>query len=81
MGYSVCVIDVIADHRTNTRTGVAEADWVFKTTFDATSEQLQDEEADLLFEGLDTYCDITLVDPQPLQAHLQLMGMCRTGRR
>lgn len=41
--------------------GVQEADWAFKTSFKATKEQLAEAEADLVFEGLDTYCDITVV--------------------
>jgi beta-mannosidase len=43
--------------------GVGEADWAFKTTFQVTEEQLKDDHADLVFEGLDTFCDITLVCP------------------
>ena len=41
--------------------GVGEADWAFKTTFDVTKNQLAEQHADLLFEGLDTFCDISLV--------------------
>jgi beta-mannosidase len=41
--------------------GVGEANWVFKTSFEVTAEQLKDPEIDLVFEGLDTYCDIVLV--------------------
>jgi hypothetical protein len=43
--------------------GVGEADWAFKTTFKVTKEQLAEPHADLLFEGLDTFCDISLVRP------------------
>jgi hypothetical protein len=42
---------------------VGEANWRFKTSFDA--GELEDE-VDLVFEGLDTYCEITLVRPSPL---------------
>jgi beta-mannosidase len=41
--------------------GIQEADWTFKTTFEVTSSQLDEACADLVFEGLDTYCDISLV--------------------
>jgi beta-mannosidase len=41
--------------------GVGEADWAFKTTFKVSKEQLKDPQADLVFEGLDTFCDISLV--------------------
>lgn len=37
-----------------------EADWVFRTTFLASPEQFSAPNADLLFEGLDTYCTVTL---------------------
>ena len=47
---------VLADH-----IGVGEADWAFKTSFQVSEEQLQDDHADLVFEGLDTFCDISLV--------------------
>lgn len=40
--------------------GIGEADWAFKTTFAATPEQLAAGNADLVFEGLDTYCTVTL---------------------
>lgn len=46
--------------------GVGEADWAFKTTFNVSKEQLAEPHADLLFEGLDTFCDISLVSPPPL---------------
>ncbi|GFZ45160.1 Beta-mannosidase B [Saitozyma sp. JCM 24511] len=39
---------------------IQEADWTFKTTFEVTSYQLDEACADLIFEGLDTYCDISL---------------------
>lgn len=47
--------------------GIAEADWQFRTNFTVSSAQLEEPEADLIFEGLDTYCDISLVrSPVPL---------------
>ncbi|ORX35177.1 glycoside hydrolase family 2 protein [Kockovaella imperatae] len=36
------------------------ADWQFKTTFKVTDSQLSEQCVDLVFEGLDTYCDITV---------------------
>jgi beta-mannosidase len=45
--------------------GIQEADWTFKTTFEVTSYQLDEACADLIFEGLDTYCDISLVRVTP----------------
>lgn len=41
--------------------GIGEVDWAFRTSFRATKEQLQEPEADIVFDGLDTYCDIELV--------------------
>lgn len=49
--------------------GVGEADWAFKTTFKVTKEQLAEPHADLLFEGLDTFCDISLVGPHQSPVH------------
>ncbi len=39
---------------------VQEAEWDFRTTFDA-AELGEHEHADVVFEGLDTYCDVHLV--------------------
>nr|XP_019043746.1 hypothetical protein I302_08327 [Kwoniella bestiolae CBS 10118]OCF22676.1 hypothetical protein I302_08327 [Kwoniella bestiolae CBS 10118] len=39
---------------------IQEADWVFKTQFDVDEAQVNQKHVDLLFEGLDTYCTITL---------------------
>ncbi|KAL1410297.1 hypothetical protein Q8F55_004303 [Vanrija albida] len=39
---------------------IQEADWTFKTTFAADSRQQAASGADLVFEGLDTYCTIVL---------------------
>lgn len=41
-----------------------EADWVFRTTFRATEEQLSAPHAGLIFEGLDTYCTVLLNDKE-----------------
>lgn len=41
--------------------GIQEAEWDFRTTFQVTAKQLDEASADLIFEGLDTYCDIILV--------------------
>jgi hypothetical protein len=45
----------------HTGTGVQEADWVFKTTFDVNESELEKDCVDLYFEGLDTYCTVVLV--------------------
>lgn len=39
---------------------VEDADWKYRTDFVVTKEQLQRDEAQLIFEGLDTYADIYL---------------------
>ncbi|ORY26762.1 glycoside hydrolase superfamily [Naematelia encephala] len=39
---------------------VGEADWQFKTIFTVTEEQIRQPEKDLVFNGLDTYCEISL---------------------
>ncbi|ORY22177.1 glycoside hydrolase superfamily [Naematelia encephala] len=36
------------------------SDWIFKTTFHVTASQLSEGNLDLVFEGLDTFCDISL---------------------
>ena len=41
--------------------GIGEADWEFKTTFDASEEELAAPQADLVFDGLDTFATVTLV--------------------
>lgn len=45
----------------NLTAGVGEADWVFKTTFEVSEEQLKHAHVALVFEGLDTYCEVKLV--------------------
>ncbi|WWD22921.1 hypothetical protein CI109_107416 [Kwoniella shandongensis] len=39
---------------------IQEGDWVFKTSFDIDEFQLKQDNVDLLFDGLDTYCTIVL---------------------
>lgn len=39
--------------------GVGEADWEFKTAFEY--KATKHSQVDLVWEGLDTYCDVTLV--------------------
>ncbi|WRT69910.1 uncharacterized protein IL334_006901 [Kwoniella shivajii] len=39
---------------------IQEGDWVFKTAFDIDDSTLESRHVDLVFEGLDTYCSITL---------------------
>ena len=41
--------------------GIGEAGWKFKTSFNVMAERLSEQCADIVFEGLDTYCDIYLV--------------------
>ena len=41
--------------------GIGEADWEFSTTFDASGDELNAREADLVFDGLDTFATVTLV--------------------
>lgn len=41
--------------------GVGEADWQFRTSFELQAKQLSDPNADLVFDGLDTYCTVELV--------------------
>ena len=60
MGSPMCVTPLTALSQL-TAVGIGEADWEFKTSFSASPEQLHEPNADLVFDGLDTYCDITLV--------------------
>jgi len=46
---------------TATLTGVGEKEWVFKTTFTASDDDLNAPNADLVFDGLDTFATVTLV--------------------
>ena len=39
---------------------VEERDWVYRTQFEVSEEQLAKDEAVMLFEGLDTYADVSL---------------------
>ncbi|WVF68284.1 hypothetical protein IAT40_003049 [Kwoniella sp. CBS 6097] len=39
---------------------IQESDWMFRTTFDVDETRLFHEHVDLFFEGLDTYCDISV---------------------
>ena len=42
-------------------TGVGEAEWMFKTTFCATEDEMRALFVDLVFEGLDTFAKVELV--------------------
>ena len=46
--------------------GVGEKEWAFKTTFTASDEDLKAPNADIVFDGLDTYATATLVRPNVL---------------
>jgi hypothetical protein len=41
--------------------GIGEADWAFKTSFDAGDPELSAPNVELVFEGLDTFSVVTLV--------------------
>lgn len=41
--------------------GVGEKEWAFKTTFTASDDDLKAPNADIVFDGLDTFATITLV--------------------
>jgi hypothetical protein len=41
--------------------GVGEKEWAFKTTFTASDDDLKAPNADLVFDGLDTFATVTLV--------------------
>jgi beta-mannosidase len=43
-------------------TGVEESSWAFKNTFSITEEELAAPNVDLVFEGVDTFAVITLVN-------------------
>lgn len=42
-------------------TGIGEKDWSFKTEFTLLEGQLRSSNADLVFEGLDTFAKVSLV--------------------
>lgn len=50
---------------TTTLLGVGEKEWGFKTTFTASNDDLKALNADLVFDGLDTFATVTLVRPNP----------------
>jgi beta-mannosidase len=41
--------------------GIQEAEWDFRTIFHVSPTQLVERCAELVFDGLDTYCDVILV--------------------
>jgi len=41
--------------------GVGEAEWAFKATFNVTEKELASQNVDLVFDGLDTFANVTLV--------------------
>jgi len=41
--------------------GIGEADWAFKTSFEAGDQELSAPNVELVFEGLDTFSVVTLV--------------------
>lgn len=55
--------------------GIGEADWVFKTSFEASGREQSAPNVDLVFEGLDTFSVVSLVSrtvrwPSSLAANL-----------
>lgn len=46
---------------TESSAGVGEANWEFKTSFPVTHSDLSVSQADLVFEGLDTFASVVLV--------------------
>jgi beta-mannosidase len=40
---------------------VGESDWRFKTVFEVTKEQSKQDNVDVVFEGLDTFCHVEIV--------------------
>ncbi|KAG9093828.1 hypothetical protein FS749_013657 [Ceratobasidium sp. UAMH 11750] len=52
-----------------TPVGVGEADWQFRTTFQLSPKDLSDPNADLVFDGLDTYCTVELNGKVILEAN------------
>jgi hypothetical protein len=40
---------------------VGESDWRFKTTFNLSDNQMVQDNVDLVFEGLDTFCHVEVV--------------------
>ena len=50
--------------------GIGEAQWSFKTEFDVTEDELAAANADLVFDGLDTFASVILVrtyDPRGIR--------------
>ncbi len=41
---------------------IGEKNWIYETVFDVPAEMLQNETVELIFEGLDTYAEVTLND-------------------
>ncbi|KAL0950040.1 hypothetical protein HGRIS_010048 [Hohenbuehelia grisea] len=53
---------------------VGEAKWAFKTTFQVAEQDLALQNADLVFEGLDTFANITLNGTKILDSHNQFIS-------
>ena len=47
--------------------GVGETEWLYTTKFDVPMEETNWKHAELLFEGLDTLCDVYLVCPNQVR--------------
>ncbi|KIY73725.1 glycoside hydrolase family 2 protein [Cylindrobasidium torrendii FP15055 ss-10] len=53
---------------------VGESSWSFKTEFDVSDSELQPENIDLVFEGLDTFASVKLNGKEILSAHNQFLS-------
>lgn len=49
--------------------GIGEADWAFKTSFEAGDQELSVPNVELVFEGLDTFSVVTLVSRTFIDDH------------
>ncbi len=52
---------VIETRRLTGFTGVADSEWLYQAKFDVSADARSFQHAELVFEGLDTICDVYLV--------------------
>ncbi|KAI0082455.1 glycoside hydrolase family 2 protein [Panus rudis PR-1116 ss-1] len=53
---------------------VGEADWIFKTSFDVSGKELSAPNADVVFDGLDTFATVSLNGKEILQTENQFVA-------
>lgn len=53
---------------------VEEEDWLYKTTFEITQEDMRHDAVELIFEGLDTYADVVLNGEKIIVANNMFVG-------